>query len=74
MFPTVRYTELPHNMGIPAAQNAGLEAAEGDIYVAFNDDFQAAPDFLSQLARGYAELEKPMGIGGARRDACVKQD
>ena len=64
MFPAVRYAELPHNIGIPAAQNAGLQAAKGDIYVAFNDDFQAAPNFLSQLAHGYADLVKPMGIGG----------
>lgn len=63
-FQEVRYIELPHNMGIPAAQNAGLEAAKGDIYVAFNDDFQAASDFLSQLVRGYEELDKPIGIGG----------
>lgn len=63
-FPDVRYIELPRNMGIPAAQNAGLEAAKGDIYVAFNDDFQAAPDFLAQLAAGYKELDKPLGIGG----------
>jgi glycosyltransferase involved in cell wall biosynthesis len=64
MFPAVRYEELPCNMGIPAAQNAGLQAAKGDIYVSFNDDCQAAPDYLSQLARGYAELARPMGIGG----------
>ena len=62
--PSVRYVELPCNQGIPVAQNAGLEAAKGDVYVAFNDDFQAAPDFLSRLARGYAELDKPIGIGG----------
>ena len=60
----VRYVGLPHNMGIPSAQNAGLKAAKGDIYVNFNDDCQAAPDFLSQLAKGYAELDKPAGIGG----------
>ena len=60
----IRYVELPQNMGIPTAQNAGLKAAKGDIYVNFNDDCQAAPDFLSQLARGYAELDKPVGIGG----------
>jgi glycosyltransferase involved in cell wall biosynthesis len=64
MFPAVRYEELPCNMGIPAAQNAGLKAAKGDIYVSFNDDCQAAPDYLSQLARGYDELPRPMGIGG----------
>jgi glycosyltransferase involved in cell wall biosynthesis len=60
----VRYVELPRNMGIPSAQNAGLAAAKGDIYVNFNDDCQAAPDFLTQLAKGYAELDKPLGIGG----------
>ncbi len=60
----VRYVELPHNMGIPSAQNAGLAVAKGDIYVSFNDDCQAAPDFLTQVAKGYAELDKPLGIGG----------
>jgi glycosyltransferase involved in cell wall biosynthesis len=64
-FPDVRHIELSRNMGIPSAQNAGLEAAKGDIYVAFNDDFQAAPDFLSKLADAYRELDKPLGIGGA---------
>ena len=63
-FEAVRYVELPRTMGIPTAQNAGLDIAKGDIHVCFNDDFQAAPDFLTQLARGYGELEKPMGIGG----------
>ena len=62
--PSVRYIALPRNMGIPSAQNAGLEAAKGDIYVCFNDDCQAAPDFLTQLAKGYAQLDKPAGIGG----------
>jgi len=60
----VRYVELPRNMGIPSAQNAGLAVAKGDIYVSFNDDCQAAPDFLTQLAKGYAELDKPLGLGG----------
>jgi glycosyltransferase involved in cell wall biosynthesis len=63
-FPAVRYVELPANAGIPTAQNAGLAAARGEIYVAFNDDFRAAPDFLSQLADGYAQLADPMGVGG----------
>lgn len=72
-FQDVRYIELPRNMGIPSAQNAGLEAAKGDIYVAFNDDFQAAPDFLSQLVSGYQELDKPIGIGGVvAKNASVK--
>jgi glycosyltransferase involved in cell wall biosynthesis len=73
-FQDVRYIEVPRNMGIPAAQNAGLEASKGDIYVAFNDDFQAAPDFLSQLARGYKELDRPIGIGGiVAKNASVRR-
>jgi len=73
MFQAVRYIELPRNIGIPAAQNAGLETVKGDIYVSFNDDFQAAPDFLSELARGYRELDKPIGIGGiVSKNASVR--
>jgi glycosyltransferase involved in cell wall biosynthesis len=40
--PTVRYVELPRNMGIPHALNAGLVAAKGEIFVTFDDDCQAS--------------------------------
>lgn len=60
----VRYVELPRNMGIPSALNAGLEAARGEIFATFDDDCQAAPDYLSQLALGHLRLEKPLGVGG----------
>ncbi len=58
------YIELPHNMGIAPAQNAGLDAARGEILVVFNDDCRAAPDYLSQLVLGYLHVDKPLGIGG----------
>jgi glycosyltransferase involved in cell wall biosynthesis len=60
----LRYIELPHNMGISPALNAGLDAARGEILVIFNDDCLAAPDYLSQLALGYLRLDKPLGVGG----------
>jgi len=60
----LHYIELPHNMGIAPAQNAGLDAARGEILVVFNDDCMAAPDYLSQLALGYLRVDKPLGIGG----------
>jgi glycosyltransferase involved in cell wall biosynthesis len=60
----LRYIELPHNMGIAPAQNAGLDAARGEIIVVFNDDCLAAPDYLSQLVLGYLHVDKPLGIGG----------
>ena len=60
----VRYVEQPRNMGIPSALNAGLEAARGEIFATIDDDCQAAPDYLSQLALGYLRLDKPLGVGG----------
>jgi glycosyltransferase involved in cell wall biosynthesis len=60
----LRYIELPHNMGISPALNAGLEAARGEILVLFNDDCLAAPDYLSQLVLGYLQVDKPLGVGG----------
>ncbi len=66
----VHLVELPGNMGQAIAQNAGLAVARGEIFVSFNDDCQAAPDFLKELARGYAKVVKPIGVGGiAVRDA-----
>src|SRR5579863_6170616 len=60
----LRYIELPHNMGISPALNAGLDAARGEILVIFNDDCLAAPDYLGQLVLGYLRLDKPLGVGG----------
>ena len=60
----LRYIELPHNMGISPALNAGLDAARGEILVIFNDDCLAAPDYLSQLVLGYLAVDKPLGVGG----------
>ena len=60
----LRYIELPHNMGISPALNAGLDTAMGEILVVFNDDCLAAPDYLSQLVLGYQRVDKPLGIGG----------
>lgn len=60
----LHYIELPHNMGVSPALNAGLEAAKGEILVVFNDDCLAAPDYLSQLVLGYLRVDKPLGVGG----------
>lgn len=66
-YPTVRYIELAVNSGVPAARNAGLEVAQGDIYVSFDGDCAASPDWLTQLARGY-RLARPAGVGGTIAD------
>jgi glycosyltransferase involved in cell wall biosynthesis len=62
-YPTVRYIQLPENKGISQARNVGLRAARGDIYVSFDSDCVASPDWLSRLAEGYYLFE-PAGVGG----------
>jgi uncharacterized membrane protein/GT2 family glycosyltransferase len=59
----VTYLPLGKNKGISAARNAGLTIAKGEIYVACDDDCVVKPDWLSQLAKGYA-LDNPVGVGG----------
>ena len=62
-YKTVRLVDLPKNKGIAAGRNAGLAVAHGDVYVAFDSDCYAKPDWLSQLARGY-QLDDPIGVSG----------
>ncbi len=59
----VHLVNLKLNRGISGARNAGLEACQGDVYVAFDDDCIAHPDWLAQLAAGYAK-GNPVGVGG----------
>jgi glycosyltransferase involved in cell wall biosynthesis len=62
-YPSVIYVGLPKNMGQASARNAGFEIAKGDVYVAFDSDCVAKPDWLSELAKGY-ELPDVIGVGG----------
>jgi glycosyltransferase involved in cell wall biosynthesis len=62
-YPRVRYIKHPENRGIPVARNSGLAAMKGDIYVSFDDDCVADPDWLAELANGY-QTDNPAGVGG----------
>ncbi|HKU18049.1 MAG TPA: glycosyltransferase family 2 protein [Candidatus Saccharimonadales bacterium] len=62
-YPAVRCIVLAHNVGISEARNAGLAAAKGDVYAAFDDDCIASPDWLRQLAKGYS-FPDVIGVGG----------
>lgn len=50
--------------GLYHARNAGLQAARGEIVCFLDDDAAAAPDWLAQIARAFAEHPKAGVIGG----------
>lgn len=62
-YPRVRYVRLDVNAGVSGARNAGLDAAKGKIYVAFDDDCIPMPTWLEELAKGYT-ADNPAGVGG----------
>jgi glycosyltransferase involved in cell wall biosynthesis len=64
-YKSVRYVGLMPNRGIPGARNAGMNVARGDVYVAFDDDCAAKPDWLGQIAEIYQTTKQPIaGVGG----------
>lgn len=52
-YPEVRVVALPRNDGFTGACNAGFRAARGDIQVLLNNDTEAEPDWLSELASAF---------------------
>ena len=50
LMPGVRVLELGQNTGFAAACNRGMATAAGEYLVLLNNDTEAAPDFLGELA------------------------
>jgi len=61
-YPVTHLTH-PENLGIPSAHNTGLTAAKGSVFLSFDHDCIAHPDYLVNLAKGY-ELANIAGVGG----------
>jgi GT2 family glycosyltransferase len=51
-WPDVRVVRLHTNVGITAALNRGVEAAEGEYLALLNNDLELEPEWLSEMAAG----------------------
>jgi GT2 family glycosyltransferase len=49
----VRVIRLDHNSGFAGACNAGLRAGRGEFLVLLNNDTEAAPDWLAEIAAAF---------------------
>ena len=56
-WPEIRVERIPSNVGVTAALNRGVRAAQGEFVALLNNDIELDPDFLRELVR--AALENP---------------
>jgi GT2 family glycosyltransferase len=54
-YPAVRLVALEKNRGFAPAVNEGIRAARGDVIVLLNNDTEADPRWLEEIARALAE-------------------
>ncbi|MFQ5407378.1 MAG: glycosyltransferase family 2 protein [Anaerolineales bacterium] len=52
-YPEFQLLALDRNYGFTGACNAGIRAAQGEIVVLLNNDTEAAPDWLAQVAAAF---------------------
>lgn len=70
------------NAGLPAARNAGIKAASGDLFVFLDADDYWTPDFLEKMVRAIDENNagiaycgwQNVGLPGARGEPFVPPD
>ncbi|RMG93268.1 MAG: glycosyltransferase [Chloroflexi bacterium] len=63
-FPHIIYHKLATRSGPAAARNQGIRLAQGDIVAFTDDDCQPPPDWLEQLAAGFARHPEVVGVSG----------
>lgn len=64
-FPSVRLVELAENIGFGAANNVGMETAEGELFLLLNSDAWPVGDAVERLGR-CAATRPEAGIVGPR--------
>jgi glycosyltransferase involved in cell wall biosynthesis len=62
----VKLIQHKKNQGVATARNTGLKAANGKIYICFDDDCFADKDWLKNLEKAYQKfnINKVIGIAG----------
>jgi hypothetical protein len=64
-FPSVRLIELPENLGFGAANNVGMDAAAGELFLLLNSDAWPVGDAIEELAVFVADRPR-VGVVGPR--------
>ena len=54
-YPWVRLLALDRNLGLTGGNNAGFRAAQGEVLISLNNDTEADPGFVQELARALRE-------------------
>jgi GT2 family glycosyltransferase len=62
-FPQVRLIRQPVNLGFAGGVNAGIEVAQGDVFVLLNQDSVVQPGWLAALIQVFEDLSE-FGIAG----------
>jgi GT2 family glycosyltransferase len=58
-YPEVRVLALEHNRGFAHAVNTGIRAARGDVIALLNNDTEADPNWLAEIARALEDAAAP---------------
>jgi GT2 family glycosyltransferase len=62
-FPRTRLIRQPVNLGFAGGVNAGMEAAQGDVFILLNQDCVVQPGWLTEFVRAFQDHPE-FGIAG----------
>jgi GT2 family glycosyltransferase len=63
-WPGIELVALPHNVGITAALNAAVRAANTELVALLNNDVELAPDWLERLVAAMRVHPRAVGVCG----------
>ena len=72
-YPEVRLLALEHNLGLTGGNNAGFQAAQGEILISLNNDTEATPGFVEALVTALQEHPEA-GMAAAKMRLFDRRD